>query len=95
MRFLFAVILSVFILSIFASAETIELQVANQEIQLNNAVVTIKQGEKSAKEILSSNHLEIASPTENTEIVVDLLTTPAFDFYGIYDKSSYRTFYIL
>ncbi|MBS3119056.1 hypothetical protein J4417_05280 [Candidatus Woesearchaeota archaeon] len=85
MRFLFAVILSVFILSIFASAETIELQVANQEIQLNNAVVTIKQGEKSAKEILSSNHLEIASPTENTEIVVDLLTTPAFDFYGIYE----------
>ncbi len=85
MRVLLIVVLFGLLLINTAFAETIELQVANQEIQLNNAVVTIKQGETSTKEILEGNQVEIASSAEKTEIIVDLLTTPAFDFYGIYE----------
>lgn len=85
MRFLLIAVLFGLLLINLVSAEMVELQVANQDIQLSNAVVTIKQGETSIKEILKDNHIDISAPLEKTEVIVDLLTTPAFDFYGAYE----------
>ncbi len=85
MRVLLIIIFVGLLLINLVSAETVELQVANQDIQLSNAVVTIKQGETSIKEILKDNYIDISAPLEKTEVIVDLLTTPAFDFYGAYE----------